>query len=90
MREYQLPRRIMKYSKFLSYTVPYVVPIINSFLNSGVSTNHDKVKGHSANALVKIPPLDHDWLRSLNPYICRGFILYYKICFGFTKIFICM
>ena len=41
--EYQLPRKIMKYSKYLSCPLPFhAIQIINPFLNSRITANHDK------------------------------------------------
>ena len=48
--EQQLPRQIMKYTKYLSYPFSfYATQIICPFLNSSISANHDKVDGLSAN-----------------------------------------
>ena len=55
MIEYQLPRRIMKYSKCLSSPLPlHPTQIIYPFLNSRIISNHDKVDGLSANREIFI------------------------------------
>ena len=51
--EKQLPHWFMKYINCLSYPPPLLCnSIINPFLNSRISFNHDKVKILSANAMV--------------------------------------
>ena len=55
MIEYQLPREMMKYSKYLSYPRHfYATQIINPFLNYRISANHDIVEGHSVNIEILI------------------------------------
>ena len=40
----QFPLRIMKYIKCLFYSLPfYAIQMINPFLDSRISANHDKV-----------------------------------------------
>ena len=51
MIEYELPRGIVKYSKCLTYPIPFnATQINNPFLNSRISANHDtplpKIKMH--------------------------------------------
>ena len=53
--EKQLPRWILKYSKYLSYPLPlYATQIINLSLKLMISANHDKVEGVSANNEIHI------------------------------------
>ena len=73
--EKQLLRWIMKYTKNLSYPLPFqAAHIIKPFLNSRISANHDKVKGHSFNGviirnqieiIVKSPCHIKDWKQGL-------------------------
>ena len=51
--EKQLPLWIIKYIKCLIYPLPfYAIQIINPFLNSRISLNHDKVVRLSANGEI--------------------------------------
>ena len=57
--EYQLPRGIMKYSKYLSNALPfYAAQIIFTFLNSKILADYDKVEGHSANGEILIKEIE--------------------------------
>ena len=47
--EYQLPRAIINTANVLHISPFYSTQIINHLLNSRISSNHDKVEGHSAN-----------------------------------------
>ena len=47
--EHQLPLKIMKYSKYMSCPLPtHAIQIINPFLNSRITANHDKVEKFQA------------------------------------------
>ena len=49
----------MKCSECLSYPLPFYATHINEpFLNSMISTNHDIVKGHSANGEIIIKGIE--------------------------------
>ena len=51
----KLQHLIMKYSKCLSYPLPfYAIKKISSFLNSRISPNYDKVKGLSTKGEILI------------------------------------